>query len=428
MKKNFTLAIVALAGAALVSQAQQIPTGTNSVKTYGNAAKRVVKRAAASEFEAFYPAPAGVFYLGLPMDNDHYDVPEYGVAPCKTDITFSTEVDLSANDYEWTYISPSGKELETSNDDIVMNVTETSVVDAPYLYVQGYFGQGGYTMARGGILFGQGYYDDFYATNINIAKLNSEFFNVAGLAVNYAEAGKNFADEYPLKISDVNIKAWGELFRYGGAPYKFDALRMALIFTGAACEADQVEADIYKIDNIDNPVLGEKLATYTNTKIVKYDTYQGSYWYTIEFGPQENETAPVIKDDVMVVFRVADGVTTIISPTMAGIPELSEQEPTTSYVIADYTRAGNSVQSGCLPYVGEYQGRYLEYCKHWTASGKINYDVPTNGIDEIAGDCQNVQSDNSVYTLTGIKVSSDGDMSQLPRGIYISNGKKVLVK
>lgn len=81
------------------------------------------------------------------------------------------------------------------------------------------------------------------------------------------------------------------------------------------------------------------------------------------------------------------------------------------------------MQSGCLPYVGEYHSRYLEYCKHWTASGKINYDVPTNGIDEIAGDCQNVQSDNSVYTLTGIKVSSDGDMSQLPRGIYISNGK-----
>jgi len=422
MKKKFTFSIAALA--AIVSMpafAQHIPAAPTALKTYERPHR------AAAEFEAFYPAPAGVFYLGLPMNNEHYDVPERGVAPCNTDITFSTDVDLSSNDYDWSYIDPSGKVAEASNEDIVMNVAEVSVVDAPYLYVQGYAGRGSYQMARGGIQFGQGYYDDFYATNLNIANLNSEFYNAAALAVNYSEAGKYFADEYPVNISDVAIKGWGELFRYGGAPYQFDALRMALIFTGTEIEANQVEADIYKIDDMNNVVLGEKLATYVNTQIMKYSTYQGSYWYTIEFGPKENETAPVIKDNVMVVFRLADGVTTIVSPTMAGTPNLSEQEPTTSYVIADYTRGGNSVQSGCLSYVGELKGREMEYCKHWTASGKINYDVPTNGIDDIAIVPEG-NTDKSVYTLTGIKVSADGDLSGLPKGIYISDGKKILVK
>lgn len=428
MKKNFTIALAALLGAALTSQAQQIPTGTIALKSYDKVAKNDVKREASSEFEAFYPAPAGVFYLGLPMDNEHYDVPECGVAPCGVDITFSTDVDLDSNDYEWTYINAAGKEVEAENEDIVMNVEKLSVVEAPYLYVNGYAGRGGYTMARGGILFGQGYYNDFYATNINVAQLNSEFYDPASLSVNYEEAGQNFADEYPLKISDVAIKGWGEMFRYGGAPYQFEALRMALIYAGSTCTADQVVADLYKIDDMDKVALGEKIATYVGTNVVKYDSYQSSYWYTVEFEPAEDETAPVINSNVMVVFHLVDGVDAIVSPTMAGIPDLSEQEPTTSYVIADYTRAGTTYESGCLPYVGEYEGRYTEYCKHWTASGKINYDVKSDAVDTIAGDLQKEQKNNDIYTLTGIKVATDGNTSTLPRGIYISNGKKVLVK
>ena len=66
MKKVITLsAAVGFAFSALAS-APSIPAGSAAVKTYGNA---VASRAAG--YEVFYPAPAGVFYLGLPMDNNH---------------------------------------------------------------------------------------------------------------------------------------------------------------------------------------------------------------------------------------------------------------------------------------------------------------------------------------------------------------------
>lgn len=418
MNRIFTLSAVAAIALSAGAATPTVKAGACAVKSYGSAVTQ-----ATNDYEVFYPAPAGVFYLGLPMNNSSYDVPEYGVAPCKVDITFSTDIDLDYNDYEWTYVNAAGKEVEASNEDIVMNVPELKVVDAPFLFAQGYGGQGTYSMARGGILFGQGYYNEFYATNLNVAKINSEFFNVAALAVNYDEAGKNFADEYPLKISDVAIKGWGELFRYGGAPYRFDALRMALIFTGATIEENQVEADIYKFEA--DGTLGDKLATYVNSAIQKYDTYQGSYWYSIEFAPAQGKDAPVINSDVMVVFRPVEGVTTIISPTMAGTPSLPEAEPTTSYVIADYTRGGNAVQQGCLPYVGSLESRETEYCKHWTASGKIVY-VEDSGISAVASD-SDVTADKAVFNIHGVKVSDNGT-DGLPAGLYITSGKKVLVK
>lgn len=425
MNKVVTLSVAVSLAFSAGASAPLIPVGSTAVKTYASEknATEVVSRAS-SDYEVFYPAPAGVFYLGLPMDNSHYDVPEYGVAPCNIDIKFSTDIDLDYNDYEWTYVNAAGKTVEADNTDIVMNVASLSVVDAPFLWVQGYGGSGTYTMARGGILFGQGFYENFYATNLNVANLNSEFFNVAALAVNYEDAGKNFAAEYPLKISDVAIKGWGELFRYGGATYKFDALRMALIYTGAEAEANQIEADIYEFGA--DGKLGKKLATYVNTAIQKYDTYQGSYWYSIEFAPAKGEEAPVIDTDVMVVFRPNAGVSTIISPTMAGTPALPESEPVTSYVIADYTRGGTAVEDGCLSYVGEYESRYTEYCKHWTASGKIVYVEKSSGIDGISAQPAE-PADKAVYNILGVKVSDNG-IENLPAGLYITNGKKILVK
>lgn len=427
MNRIFTLIAAFAAVSAAGAATPFIPTGAVSKSTYARPAATVASAQpqATDDYEVYYPAPAGVFYLGLGMDNDSHDVPEAAIAPKNVDITFHTDVDLSQNDYTWTYINPAGKEVDVDNEDIVMNVAEVKVVEAPTLFAQGYGGRGTYTMARAGIVFGQGYYDTFYASNLNVAAINNEFFNLAALSVNYAEAGKNFADEYPLSISDVTIKGWGELYRYGNAPYAFDAIRMALIF-GEDIAENQVEADVYKVTEANGTyTLGEKLATYVNTAIQHYDTYEGFKWYTIEFGPKEGEKAPVIESDVMVVFHLTDGVTTIVAPTMAGTPENHESEPVTSFVIADYTRAGNSYQSGCLPYTGTLENRQTEYCKHWTSSAKLNYDVQPSAIDEIEAEPE--MTDSAVYNMMGVKVSDNGT-DNLPAGIYITGGKKVLVK
>ena len=50
------------------------------------------------------------------------------------------------------------------------------------------------------------------------------------------------------------------------------------------------------------------------------------------------------------------------------------------------------------------------------------------GIEEVAVDNQPAQAAQGVFTLSGLLVSSNADLSGLAPGLYIVNGKKILVK
>lgn len=415
MKKIITLSLIA--AGAVFSASGATPAMKKGVQLKQVYESADVKSRAGSDLDlsVYYPAPAGVFYLGLPLDGDHYDVPEAAIAPNGVDVTFSTDVDLDDYDYVWYYVDAKGNEYEAENEDCVMNIADVTLVEAPTLRQFGYTMPSGktYTMAREGLIFGQGYYGDFYPSNQNVAILQSSIYDPAALSVNYSEAGKNLADKYPVKITDVTVKGFGELFRYGGKPYAFDALRCQVIYaSGNKAAENQIEADIYPIGEDGKVDFSNLLATYVNTKIAYQESYDGAYWYGIEFGPKENAEAPVIKSDVMVIFRPTEGTTDYISPDMGGTMDLPEMEPTTSYVYASYTRNGETFENGCLPYVGELESHYTYYSKHWLVSGKINYDVKEeSGIGQIEAD--NVNADAIYFNLQGQRVVNPA------KGLYI---------
>ncbi|MCF0213810.1 MAG: hypothetical protein HUK13_05100, partial [Muribaculaceae bacterium] len=50
------------------------------------------------------------------------------------------------------------------------------------------------------------------------------------------------------------------------------------------------------------------------------------------------------------------------------------------------------------------------------------------GIADVAVDNQPAQAAQGVFTLSGLLVSSNADLSGLAPGLYIVNGKKILVK
>ena len=331
------------------------------------------------EDQAFYPAPAGVFYLGFDMDSDK-PVNEAAVAPCGVDITFHCPLSTNSNDYEWTYTNPEGKEVEVENEDIVMNVSELDLVDAPLLYAQGRWGRGTYSMAREGIIFGQGYYasrgNEWYASNQNTNFIMSEFIPDAATYANYEDAGSELEKQYPVKISDVTVKGFGELFSYV-APYSFDALRASIVVAGDQIAMGDVVADIYPFSEETGVDFGKKLATYEMSTGVQNDKYQGSYWYTLEFAPAEGSEAPVITTPVMVVFHPAEGCEKVMAPNVNPYTEALDGEPATSFLYAAYTRNGETYENGCLNYAGvELEGnRGSQYLYHWTVSGKMNYDV-----------------------------------------------------
>ena len=53
--------------------------------------------------------------------------------------------------------------------------------------------------------------------------------------------------------------------------------------------------------------------------------------------------------------------------------------------------------------------------------------LPT-GIEEVAVDSQPAQQAQGVFTLSGLRVSESADLSGLAPGLYIVNGKKMLVR
>lgn len=63
-----------------------------------------------------------------------------------------------------------------------------------------------------------------------------------------------------------------------------------------------------------------------------------------------------------------------------------------------------------------------------SAIKRLFFSTPSTGVESVeAEDAENMKADDGVYDLTGRKVSETfGD--NLPKGVYIIGGKKVLVK
>lgn len=51
----------------------------------------------------------------------------------------------------------------------------------------------------------------------------------------------------------------------------------------------------------------------------------------------------------------------------------------------------------------------------------------TNGIKVVCGEQSNSNSSNKIFALDGKLVSSDGNATRLPKGIYVKGGKKIIV-
>ena len=58
----------------------------------------------------------------------------------------------------------------------------------------------------------------------------------------------------------------------------------------------------------------------------------------------------------------------------------------------------------------------------------IKDNTTQSGIEEVAVDNQPSQAAQGVFTLSGLRVSESADLSGLAPGLYIVNGKKILVK
>lgn len=98
-----------------------------------------------------------------------------------------------------------------------------------------------------------------------------------------------------------------------------------------------------------------------------------------------------------------------------------------SYLWADYTFGSTQNTGKYLQWSNEaYDYGRTYYLKHWNVSIKQDYDTST-GIDDLTIAKQPTASaKKGVYSLTGVKLSDGNDLSNLPKGIYVVDGKKVM--
>lgn len=129
------------------------------------------------------------------------------------------------------------------------------------------------------------------------------------------------------------------------------------------------------------------------------------------------------KANVPVRREVKKLVVSIASPNGFEYAGVDENEQS----MGDYTFGSTQNTGKYLQWSNEaYDYGRTYYLKHWNVSIKQDYDTST-GIDDLTIAKQPTASaKKGVYSLTGVKLSDGNDLSNLPKGIYVVDGKKVM--
>lgn len=194
-------------------------------------------------------------------------------------------------------------------------------------------------------------------------------------------------------------------------------------------------------------------------KIYAFDkiVYDETTKYTLKFKEVEGDLA----EGNSYIVKLKDGVKEISLTNSKGINTRvayavrikgSVYYATTGAVKSDRSLAGQgyfttSPKDGTYNYTIDKNGSFVKssmlspfrmYIKILNADGEeVNVAAKnlhlelvkedTNGIKVVCGEQSNSNSSNKIYALDGKLVSSDGNATRLPKGIYVKGGKKIIV-
>lgn len=418
MKKTYALLAAMIAATGLASAQQMtkplLKAQQKIIYAKQNAPKKVSED---YDFEAFYAAPDGVFYIGGNKSNN-FNYGAYAAGPADVELKFTTKyLDyFNPGDYMW--------DDTVENEDYTYTLEKDQINAAPLLYVAGVSGYDTYKMAQG-ILGGYGSYndgdDEYLLANYNSEEFSTMFWDMGTLSTNYEDANTQLNEWYSYYapvFKNIVIKGFAESFSYA-APYKLEAT-CADIVCPEEITADDVVAEIYS--DVDGTYT--KLGTYNATLVNRHDADSEGACYYVKF---ESDEPLTITTPIMIAITNSEGNTKNISPTENVTMDVHYGQRYTSYIYADYTAGGNSFTNGFIPFqhvqMQGYGGR-THYLDHWTVGIKQNYDVELDGIESAIIDKAEADN-NATYTISGVRVN---DKATMQRGIYVRGGKKFIVK
>lgn len=233
-----------------------------------------------------------------------------------------------------------------------------------------------------------------------------------------ATLNAHFAEE-GLRYKDVKVRGWAEYFSYA-KDYLLRAIHAGVVTDGKLAKGDVV-AKVFAYD-ADGKVGTEPVATFVSDSVKLHETSPNFYEVNLVA-----DQPLLVKSPIMVVITNAEGCEKKFGPEELRTQTNHVGEKVTSYLWADYTFGSTQNTGKYLQWSNEaYDYGRTYYLKHWNVSIKQDYDTST-GIDDLTIAKQPTASaKKGVYSLTGVKLSDGNDLSNLPKGIYVVDGKKVM--
>ena len=231
----------------------------------------------------------------------------------------------------------------------------------------------------------------------------SYYFNT-----NDEEANEHFNSI--IEYDAINIKGMAEYFKASSAaPYYLTGVRGEF-----GCE-DDIEADDVVISIVDDET-GEVVATAPITSMQR-DNW-GDYFFTAPISPV------LMEKDFFVIITPADDKVQISPSVVTTTSKENAYDDGTAYLLMDITYNGTVYNNILYDVYGLSFGDF-NYLQASMIGIMTTYEEPDpSGINTVSAA---KKADNSIYSISGVKVSN-GSKKGLATGVYVQNGKKIVIK
>lgn len=402
---------VALAVAAMPAAAAAVVVKAPSAKAEATGAK------------AYYYTPMGITFEGADKTEKLGADMAYG----PVNFWFETAAEQTSGRYQWdfpTAVNADGtvKMGSATTQALNFRMTTAGKYAAPVLTMKTGLASDTYTMAEDGVMYGSLGTPERFAVNYRPGQTVS--FETADECLT---ANSESANAYLSMImaggiySDFKIHGFAESFYYS-KDFWLQAIG-AEVSSNSAITADNIAVKVFKREK--TSVSTEEIAQLHVADVCSV----GNNRYYVTFKPDE---AVYVSTAMQVVVVAPEGKLTQFAPVFPTQDSYHASNAGTCSIYADFSLVGKPVKKQYCDFFGteltdeDDATKPAQYLNHWNVGIYGSYEKPA-GVDGIIAD-QPLDESPLIYNLQGICVAADGNLDNLPAGIYIANGKKILKK
>lgn len=400
-----------------------------------------IKDEEGAEVSVYYYRPNGMFYGGL--DNTLSGIGDVVLAPAGTYKFDCTDAVENADEgLVWTYYVLGEQSWEeqtadaTENEAIDVSYENLGMTLSPLPTLTGSTMDGfdivetSYSMSSKGALIGYGTFNGLPSVNYNPGIIFG-FNPWSNGSVGPTGTVSSTIDSWygSQGVANANITKLGEYF-YTPNKVWFESGQMWIYDPEGVVEADDIDVRAYALDDDGQYyIVGDEVAAFSVSEILDVENYIDGC-KVVKFTCPLTEYANESGNGLLVMFSPAEGSEVNITPVVT-IVESTEKDVeycTTGFCYGSFEYNGTAMPEDI--YFSADPGWYLDASRTTVGYGT----TLTLGLDFIYDEPEGIntvsaakKADNSIYSISGVKVSN-GSQKGLATGVYVQNGKKIVIK